>query len=290
MHCEKVESLGRFSGEFDFFSAPDPLCPNLLHYECPPPLPLMGDHIIWGFPLIKLAAEREMQTLWCVSMDVDFGKGLRIALMMENRRDRYLWREKVNILRFLRNHPEIDIDGDLLGQIQTDGSFIPGTEKFLTLPGHLQNLVADSMIDLKTAEQITRLPEKVLNGLHTIFRKLSFSSRKQLLLMLEEIIKRDNVSGDDIFSLANEVSSSEDPLRTVRQMRYPQLTSMEREVQLFREKFLKGSGIELQPPPDFEGNTYWVRFPWRSARQLKRTIQTLSEMEKAGDGLFDLLF
>jgi hypothetical protein len=289
MYREKVEKLQELRTNFNIFSASSPVPAELLHTGCLPPLPVMGNYLVWGFQVLKAAVREGADTLACVSIDGAPEGGLKLALTLENRADRYTWREKADILACIRYFPEMDPGEDLLSLVQTDGSFIPPTEIFLKLPEHVRKAVDSGLIDIKTGERIADLPGPAFTLLLPILRTLSFSSRRQFLLMLTETAKRDRLGGAEIAAFADTLLTSPAPLEQLKHRRYPQLTRMEQRLEEYRGKYLRGTGIECVPPPNFEGEDFTLRFRWKSEEQLHRTIANLSRLKGTGHELFELL-
>jgi hypothetical protein len=290
MYREKVEKLQELRTNFNIFFASSPVSAELFHTGCIPPLPVMDNYLVWGFHVLKTAVREGADTLACVSIEGGPEGGLRLALILENRADRYTWEEKADILACIRNFPEIIPGEDLLSRVQTDGSFIPRTEIFIKLPRHIRKAVDSGLIDIKTGERVADVPGPAFTLLLPILRALSFSSRRQFLLMLTETAKRDGLGGADIAALADTLLTSPTPFEQLKHRRYPQLTRMEQRLEEYRGNYLRGTGIECIPPLNFEGEDFTLRFRWKSEEQLRRTIGNLSRLQGTGHELFELLY
>ena len=290
MYREKVEKLQGLHTNFNIFAASPPVPADLLRSGCVPPLPVIGDYLIWGFSILKTALREGIAELPCVSLDFDIDWGLQLALRLENRTDRYTWREKADLLLLLRGFSMLPAGDALLSLVQSGSSFIPQTELFLRLPNYLQAAVNSGALDMKTAERIEALPENTFTVLHAVLEQFSFSSRRQFLIMLNEVCKRDEMQGPRYNVLLDELASAPRPLELLRIKRYPQLSEMEADLQEFRRKHLQGSGIELIPPPNFEGDAFTLQFAWETEKQLSRVIEHLSRLQGSGNELFRLLY
>ena len=63
----------------------------------------------------------------------------------------------------------------------------------------------------------------------------------------------------------------------LRQMRYPGLSAAEAEFQRNLKSLALGQGIQLVPPPFFEGNAYQMTLTLSSIDDLNRHLATLAE-------------
>lgn len=289
-----IEELLDLRRDFDIFpDAPTPSA-ELVRLGLVPPLVVMGTYLVWGRPLLEVAEKIGTAELQVREIETDITGALKTALRLENRVDRFTWREKALLLRFISDRPDIGAQREEIREIealvQTEGSFIPGTKKFECLPAHIKELAAAELIDLKTAEQITVLPEKVVADLLKAVKQVSFSARRQLLVMFAEIIKRDRLSDSAAAERAGRLLEAPDPIAEVRRLRYPGLSELQAAFDSFRERYVKGSGVEIVPPQNFEGGSFGVRFSWRSDKQFQRVLETLHRLEEKGDELFRLLF
>lgn len=290
MYRVKVEKLQGLRRNFNIFIDSPAVSHELVREGLIPPLPLIHDYLVWGFPYLEEAAKQEIEELYCISLGGGMGDALVTALLLENRTDRYSWSEKRNLLNLLREFPEIEPDETLLSLVQREGSFLPLAESFLHLPDYIQEAVDAGEIDLKTGKKAAFLSETSFSVLRQLFGRLSFSVRRQLLEMFTELTKKEEMTAAEIENFAERLFRSGDPLNTVKTRRYPQLSEMEETLRSFRERYINGTGIELIPPPQFEGNGYTLRFSWKSERQLEKVIESLQRLKQNGNELFKLLY
>ena len=168
-----------------------------------------------------------------------------------------------------------------------DPSWAQKIAAFSLFPPGLKELVNEDKIDLKTALLTAALPAPVFLGLKKSLR-LSFSRRRQFLIQLEEISRKEALSEEELLTLAVAALSADKPLEAVRRRRYPQLTQAEERFSL-RIDFLQGSGITIEPPPYFEGNSYSINFSFQSGPGLDSKIRHLERLREQADELFSLL-
>ena len=65
---------------------------------------------------------------------------------------------------------------------------------------------------------------------------------------------------------------------------------MEDHLSEVRRRRLAGTGIELEPPSNFEGDAYRVSFRLSSREELERRLAAVATLTEELDGLLDLLF
>lgn len=290
MRTEKVALIKEGKGTFDIFSDSPPPPEELVRRSLLPPLPVCGRELVWGYHILRKAEELERSELCVLPVDMPKGEALRLALTLEGRCDRYSWEEKAAILSCMRTEDEpVAPDPAILSLVQSDGSFIPLTERFTAFPGHIRSLVVRGVIDIKTAETVETLSAGVVSKLEELGQNASFSQRRQLFTWMYEIIERDRLSPVQAERKLDELPG-EGWFEAVRRFRFPTLTALENSVDDFRKRYVRGTGIDLKPPLRFEGDAYTVRFEWKTAKQMERIIEKLKIMNEHRDELFGLLF
>ncbi len=280
--------LGR---RFDLFTgglSPDE---SLLQRKLIPPLPVSRGELVWGFHVLETARSLHVDTLPAEYNDVDDKKALELALRLENRRDGYSWEEKARILDCMGAPGAAGNAVEIESLVQSEGSFIPGAERYTALPKHIRILVENGMLDLKSAEAVEGLTPPVAREIVTSARSFTFSERRQIFTWIYEIIERDRRSESEGTELVRRLAS-EAPvfIAGCRQARFPELNRLETELREFKENYLKGSGVDLQPPPQFEGDRFEIRFRFKDDRQLDKIIRTLNKVRENSDELYRLLY
>ena len=148
-------------------------------------------------------------------------------------------------------------------------------------------MVGEEQIELKTAYRVQSLPKEVFQQLQS--STLTFSQRRQFLSELFEVSCKQKLSGQDITGLADRALQEKQPLAAIRRLRFPTLTAMEKSFTALEEELLRGTGVQLRPPPYFEGDTFIVEFGFNSAKTLSRKLNTLQAIEGRLDAFFELL-
>lgn len=254
------------------------------------PLPLIsGRKTIWGHQIIQDAASNGELFVFCRHISGDAESNLIYALKMENRTDSYSWREKENILQFIDENRIDRKNTDILTLVQLEGSFIPNTEKYSELTESLKLIVEKDILDLKTALKLELLNNPMIEKTVDIIRDFSFSRKRLFINYIVETLKKNDKNEEEIDAILDKASSSDDPFEYVALMRYPALKRLENEFASYTEKYLKGSGIQLKPPPYFEGGGYSLQFSFKSKKQLGKIIERLEKVRETSDEIFRLL-
>ncbi len=230
---------------------------ELLRKELYPPIPLWyrghkeGDRIVWGKGLVNRLIELNVQDV----LVRRFGTGeLTISEAL------ILWMELEH---------------------KKEGWNSYRAEEFSQLPIPLQQFVAEDKIDLKTALRVKTLPLEILNHVIPFLDNRSFSERRIFLQLLYEILQRDRLDTKKGVELARHLTHLAKPLEELYRIRYPELHRLEETYHGTVDSVLKGTGIKVSPPPNFEGTRFKVEFSFEKGSQLKRkalVLQKLSEM------------
>ena len=188
---------------------------------------------------------------------------------------------------------EGDSPAELLDEVAMlvsgDRSFVPTTARYRDLPEPGRAMVADGLIELKQAERIAALPERVLRELRMRTGALSFSRRRQLCTMLYELFRRDSTGEGKLLKLIDEAFLTADPVGYIAKLRYPKLSRLNEHFQAFTQRHLSGTGITCSPPAYFEGEAFSVSFSFRNPEELRKRISALEDMAEDSDELFELL-
>ena len=89
--------------------------------------------------------------------------------------------------------------------------------------------------------------------------------------------------------LAKRACGDPQPVETVHRLRFPVLTELEKRFAALVKQPLKGSGVQVHPPPYYEGESYTVEFAFNSAKSLERKLNALHSLEGQLDALLELL-
>ncbi len=281
--------IQKLSNELDIFfnnCIPDR---KLIKQRLYPPLPVYKNTLVWGFHIVREALKMGIEEFPCMETAGAPCDLLCIALKLENRCNYFSWKEKESVLEFITKNGCLDREKEISLLIQTEGSFIPNTVKFISLNSYFKKAVNSNNLDIKTAETIHNIPENVYSIFSEKSACFSFSIKRKMLLFLSETAARDMLSNSALYELTEKILTSCDPYKEIYKTRYPELSNMEDTFTKIKNNYLKGTGIQLKAPPGFEGDAFTVSFPFRNKKQLTRIIEQLKILEEADEELFSLL-
>jgi len=276
----RLAELEALDPALDLFQASRPLAPELAEAGLHPPLPVCGSVLAWGFPLLSAARAAGRTALECRLLGERAPADLlALALRLEARPGAYRWSEKLAMHRYAQARG-FSVAG-LAGLIE--GRPDPGLEEkvecFAGLPPALAVLVEQGGLDLRTAAGLRELPEEVFSL--AAGGRLSHSERRQFLGLLRDAgLDRPACLRAALMALAGSR-----PLEALRGLAFPALASLRQEWAALEESILGGSGVSLQPPADFEGERFEVRFRFRSREGLARRLAALARLEARFDEL-----
>ncbi|MBN1837292.1 MAG: hypothetical protein JW820_15665 [Spirochaetales bacterium] len=303
METLAVTELERLDPSLDLFEDGPGIDALLLEQGLHPPLPVSDGALVWGFTLLRQARRTHHRELPCrVLPPLPAAERLATALRLEGRAGRYSWGERERMLRFVRERraagEEIEL-GSLSPWIE--GRSDPGLEgrigAFAELPPAARQAVAAGRLDLKAAALAADLPPEVFaalergrsSGAPSSVASLSFARRRQFLLQLREVARRDRLDPAALTALAEELLRREDPLEALNARRFPTLTALRKRFAALEDSLWKGSGVRIQPPRYFEGGDFAVEFRFASRQDLQRKLRALEGAAEHCDELFELL-
>jgi ParB family chromosome partitioning protein len=121
--------------------------------------------------------------------------------------------------------------------------------------------------------------------------KLSLNKQREIMTLVKEIARRDNVSEQQVLEdrqlrdivLDQDLDRSQKArqLRAyLRQRRFPRIVKAENGFEYQRKQLNLGNDLKLIPPKDFEGTTYTVNMSFSSIAQLKSLHAKIDRMIK----------
>jgi hypothetical protein len=302
-----LSEIDALSGELDIFTSGQAPLPGLVAEGLHTPLPICSGILIWGFEILRTARRRGMRQLSCLVIPTcPRHEMLSLALKLENRAGNFSWPEKQNMLRFLSPSGDQSCES-----VPTAGGSLPAAAidplaelspliedhrdpqlavkigTFAALPEALKDLVAEGQIDLKTAARVQSLPAGIFHQLRS--SGLTYSRRRQFLKQLFEVSRKQNLSDRDVIAETEAALKDEHPVEKIHCLRFPTLSAMEQSFAALEQDLLQGSGVQLKPPPYFEGEAFSVEFEFNSAKTFTRKLDTLHFLEGRLDALFELL-
>jgi hypothetical protein len=299
-----LEELAGLDPSLDLFTASSPVREDLLHAGLVPPLPVSAGLLVWGFSLLRAARVAGLARLVCRRLE-GLGRAelLALALRLESRAGAYRWSEKLSLLAFARAW------GFSLNELAPliEGRADPHLEEkigqFAGLPPTLRRMVEQGELNLRAALEVRELPEPALAAAGE--SRLTFSERRVFLRLLQELAGRDRLSVAQVTALARTAlaaprgpavggpsetgSAGLAALAALHELRSPLLVDLRRRWATLEQELLSGSGVFLESPPYFEGDTIRVSFSFRSRAGLARKLGALARAEERCDELLSFL-
>ena len=286
MHNLPLSGIADLPSRFDVFASEPGYDPELLAAGLFPPLPICDTELIWGFRIIAAAREAGLSELPVV--EVESRGRLLVALKLENRTGDYSWKERLSIYSLARAlDGEEDYDSISLA-VSGNRGFFSRMERYSNLPRHLRTAVEEGRLDLGIAEKVRGLPADACR-LVCAHAGLSFSRVRESLIALAEIRLRDSLSDGEVLSLTGNALAADDPVRTLREIRNPQLTGLTRRFEEFKRQNTRDTGVHLEAPPFFEGDGFTVSFSFGTKEELHRRVRVLEKLENGYEELEALL-
>ncbi|TVQ96792.1 MAG: hypothetical protein EA403_15645 [Spirochaetaceae bacterium] len=255
-----------------------------------PPLPVeqgaSGPIILWGWAIARRAAELDVSELRVRPAPAEPRAALSLCLHLEGRAGRYSWEERDELARSAERRG-VTIDAGLSLLIAGDAGLSETLGHYRALAPERRRAVSDGTIDLRTATRLGTLPDEALKPLCAA--RLSFSARRQILLLVAEVVARDALSADAARALADAVVAADDPLAAARAARMPRLQAMERRVSEIEALLRVDGSFRLSAPPGFEGESFEFAARLSRPRDIDRAIAALTRLRDEADELFDLL-
>ncbi len=301
-----------FNDPLDLFVNPNAGPPDaLIERGLIPPVPVVVEPnpaLVWGWPIVRRAAELGVAELETRTLHIDSVGALLLAVQMESRTGRYSWAEQEAIVSYLETAPQCggagaavgteagDVDWPAVSRlVRGDGALVELVGRYRKLGPGLRGLVNDEFTSLKTAERIVRVPGEFLISHHPSLDSLSFSARRQFLELLAELIVAPPPTPEGTEACAEACAwaaaalDERDPVAALRRRRYPALTHLEDQFRDIRRASLHGTGVGLEAPPYFEGDSFAVSFRFRNCAELVERTRALERLRGSCDQLFGIL-
>ncbi len=285
-----VKELDTFDQGFNFFEHAAEPRETLLIKGLYPPLAIAERCIVWGFPILCKARSLGISELEVVHVTGDLKTLTATALELENRCDGYSLKEQGNIVRFLRSKGDNRDIHDIEHLIRSSGSVVYHVDQYLQLDEAVKSLVDKGCIDLKTGSKLVHFGELICGRILELQDDFTFSRMRAFVVYLNEIGKREGMAEPELADLLETVLSREDPSKDLYEKRYPQVSNLEKRFGQFCQEQLRGKGIILSHPPEFEGSALTVKFTFRTGGELLRKCDYLKDISGPIDGLISDLF
>lgn len=251
--------------------------------------------LVWGHHVLSGAADGDgdrHRNVPVVIVDATSSplELLRLALATENRAGRYRWSELDRILALFESlcDPGFRDNAGILPLLEPDRDVTPQVRKYRTLSPVLRTALDAGALDVRTAERIATIDPAVIEPLVESARDLTFSRRRQYLLACRDLLDR----GDPPEELLTALNSAPPVQRfdLVMKRRKPRRERMDAVVDRVRHEVLRGTGVTLQPPANYEGERYRITFEAGSPGELRRRLNAAAKLENYLDELLGILF
>ncbi len=297
--AEKLRALPRRLGLFDIkpklpLEAIElGLCPSLL---------VSGGALIWGGPFLDAVledgkADLERILLPVEKIELNAAQELLAVLEREGRAGAYSQSECIAVGRAVLVASR-DMEMAMATQFMREVSLLSLGAAGLAgiigrldaLPEKRRALVENGIVDLKTAERCKSLPEEAAAAFPALAAHLSASERRLALGWINDIALGQGLSGAETAELVLRAArSAEEPLSAVRARRYPELSGMEMDFARIVSDRLAGSGVRLEPPPNFEGRGFKLSFEFSSETELAKKLKAAAALVPSADELMGLI-
>jgi ParB-like chromosome segregation protein Spo0J len=196
----------------------------------------------------------------------------------------------INKLKRYFAMPEITEEFLPLLKLGKSSSLLTMYESILGLEEEIKMGMAKGEMNKETVPMLLKFSSKERMVLFQFITRLKLSRSKQVEVLenISVIRERDGVDADKILDSeeVEEILSDQrtgliaqgDQIRDyIKRLRYPRLTKAE---EVFREKKekMKLKGIELIPPPYFEGEEFRINYSFNSVREFKKRLEMLQSI------------
>jgi len=286
-----IKKLKKMKSPLDLFSSQILYDETLIEKGIYPPLPIYGDVIVWGYKIIRQAEKKDIRELSCIEIyDKHPLEHLKIALKLENRWGNYSWTEKVKILEYLKEYDLLQEAFHISKYIEENGdsSWIKKAQIYKSLPKNLKSMIEREHIDFKTASLVKELDDDIFLSLENSGH-FSFTEKRLLLTYFFEVVKRDNLNSPKSIDLFKNLLASPGPLVKLKELRFPELSHMEKRYNTLYEKYVAKEGFRMTHPPYFEGDSFSITFSFNSLESLDKKIKKIQYLQDHIDEFFSLL-
>ncbi|MEM5947435.1 hypothetical protein WKV44_02650 [Spirochaetia bacterium 38H-sp] len=266
-----------------------PVSDVLLKKGFAPPLVCHGDELVWGYGLFSALVNAGAEKHEAIDIDGDTADLLVFALSCEGRAGRYSWEERERLFFFCRDAGILEYVDRIIPLVEPGKKDFSHIGVFSQLMPSLKAMVADNLVDIKTASYVSSLPDSVLGLIRFYDGRLSFSERRQILIWFKDCFVREGWDEESAIEKMTEILASSTPFEAVKRMRFPMLSDMQRDFARLRKNLTAKSGVALEAPDFFEGAAFSVSFKFESKSQLERRIEVLKKIAENADELFSFL-
>lgn len=231
--------------------------------------------LLWGRETVAIA---ERLALPAVEI-LDAGlctplEAARYALEMEHRPGRYEAGELVALLDWLEAQGTVEPDD--LRELVDGGKAgaLAQAERIRRLPAEVREMVLCGSITHRHAEQLAELPPTLAEAIIDATGRMSFSERREVIAHCYELIRGRRSDEAALRSLL----AGEEARAELTRLRYPSYTEAKQRLQAYTESHLRGTGVSLEAPTHFEGDTFTLGISFSTAEELKSRLELASRI------------
>ena len=294
----------RVDRTFDFFRPPD--SGGAVDYLYLRPAVVWNDRVVWGFHYEEIlnvqAAALQLVPVLNITPDEQVPvdgedvqvKAVRCALDAEARAGDYRWSEIDRVVSYLERVLSPNVAGypvptPIRSAIDPARDVLELLRRYRRLAEPLRAALDARQIDIRTAETVPDRLVSTVPALLTALETLSFSDRRQVLRLVVELWRGGDVDVADILATA-ELHERNDILERLRRLRYPVVSDIDTAMAEFRDRYTRGTGVDVAFPRNYEGEFLNISFRVRSRAELERRISALERMKEEVNDLVGLLF
>ncbi len=254
-----------------------------------------GPIVVWGWPLLRLVGKSGGDSVYAHERPLDPREALLLALALEGRTGGYSWEEMHRIVAYCERFA-LDVDPEVSRAAAGDGGLVFRVERYRALPPLLRGALDRGEIDAKTAEALGppatggNRRDGVLGKLLSAGEGLSHSNRRKLLLIARELLVSRRLDAGELSRLVEATAGApEELLSQLRALRYPELTGMVEQLNRFTEEHLRGTGVRLEAPANFEGRRFTASFDFADSSEYSTRLAALGRAGDRLEAILDLL-
>jgi hypothetical protein len=246
--------------------------------------------LLWGKETLRFARQAGTRELWCRELGaLDALEAVKAALTAENRPGGWELAELVALLMYLEKRgaePDEElrelVDGSKRGTLEQ-------ARKAILLPERVREMVLQGSVTLRHGEELAQLPDALMDAVAGALGEGSFSTRRELLQMSVELYKRYREEDPEIEDRLLEALGGKDPRETLYALRYPSYSSARDTLTVFRDRFLKGTGVRLEEPPNLEGDSFSLVIPFSTREELEKRLEVAERASREIEAVTELL-
>lgn len=226
----------------------------------------------------------DIKKLACVEFAITENSLQRSLNLIEQSRSFYM------LSGFYKDNAHLAGAASVLG-LPNNPSIINKIKKICKLPSDIQNGVLSNTISLAMALELEMLEKDEGSAFAVLFDnlKLSLNKQREIITHIKEIAIIENISIINLLTKSHlrEIADNKDLDRSqkitkiriyLKQRRFPEITRVEKELEIKIKKLKLGSNIKLIPPKNIDASTYSLNLRFANIEQLRENKTTLEKI------------